>query len=145
MRVVGAREVTCVAIPLRPEGRRFSRRNRMRQHNPWRQHNPLRHLGAALGFMLASAVGGCGGWSMDGSSMSPNPPPSAPPSGPSTTAPPAVMQAQQDNTPVDPAIVTADNTFGVNLFQNLYSGTPGNVPIPPITVAVPPPIVSNAR
>ncbi|HXP26419.1 MAG TPA: serpin family protein [Steroidobacteraceae bacterium] len=108
-----------------------------------RQHNPLRHLGAALGFMLASAVGGCVGGSMDGSSMSPNPPPSAPPSGPSTTAPPAVMQAQQDNTPVDPAIVTADNTFGVNLFQNLYSGTPGNVAIAPISVAMALQIVYN--
>jgi len=108
-----------------------------------RQHNPLRHLGAALGFMLASAVGGCVGGSMDGSSMSPNPPPSAPPSGPSTTAPPAVMQAQQDNTPVDPAIVTADNTFGVNLFQNLYSATPGNVAIAPISVAMALQIVYN--
>ena len=108
-----------------------------------RQHNPLRHLGAALGFMLASAVGGCGGGSMDGSSMSPNPPPSAPPSGPSTTAPPAVMQAQQDNTPVDPAIVTADNTFGVNLFQKLYSATPGNVAIAPISVAMALQIVYN--
>jgi len=115
----------------------------MRQHNPWRQHNPLRHLGVALGFMLASAVGGCGGGSMDGSSMSPSPPASAPPSGPSTTAPPAVMQAQQDNTPVDPAIVTADNTFGVNLFQNLYSGTPGNVAIAPISVAMALQIVYN--
>ena len=109
----------------------------MRQHNPWR------HFGAALGFMVASVVGGCGGGSMDGSSMSPNPPPSAPPSGPSTTAPPAVMQAQQDNTPVDPAIVTADNTFGVNLFQNLYSGTPGNVAIAPISVAMALQIVYN--
>ena len=108
-----------------------------------RQHNPLRHLGAALGFMLASALGGCGGGSMDGSSMSPNPPPSAPPSGPSTTAPPAVMQAQQDNTPVDPAIVTADNTFGVNLFQKLYSATPGNVAIAPISVAMALQIVYN--
>src|ERR1700723_3481770 len=143
MRIVGAREVTCVAIPLRPEGRRFSRRNRMRQHNPWRQHNPLRHLGAALGFMLASAGGGCGGGSMDGSSMSPSPPPSGSPSGPSTTAPPAVTQAQQDNTPVDPAIVTADNTFGVNLLQNLNSGATGNVAIAPISVAMALQIVYN--
>ena len=108
-----------------------------------RQRNPFRHLGAALVFMLASAVGGCGGGSMDGSSMSPSPPPSAPPSGPSTTAPPAVMQAQQDNTPVDPAIVTADNTFGLNLFQNLYSGAPGNVAIAPISVAMALQIVYN--
>jgi serpin B len=53
------------------------------------------------------------------------------------------MQAQQDNTPVDPAIVTADNTFGVNLFQNLYSGTPGNVAIAPISVAMALQIVYN--
>jgi serine protease inhibitor len=107
-----------------------------------RQHNPLRHLGAAL-FMLAGALGGCGGGSMDGSSMSPSPPPSAPPSGPSTTAPPAVMQAQQDNTPVDPAIVAADNSFGLNLFQNLYSGAPGNMAIAPISVAMALQIVYN--
>ena len=75
--------------------------------------------------------------------MSPSPP--APPSSPSdpSTAPPAVMQAQQANTPVDPAIVTADNTFGLNLFQNLYSGTPGNVAIAPISVAMALQIVYN--
>jgi serine protease inhibitor len=107
-----------------------------------RQRNPFRHLGAALGFMLAGAVAGCGGSSMDGSSMGPPAPPSSP-TNPSTTAPPAVMQAQQANTPVDPAIVTADNTFGVNLFQNLYSGAPGNVAIAPISVAMALQIVYN--
>ena len=106
------------------------------------RHNPFRHLGIALGFIVAGAVGGCGG-SSDGGSMSPSPP--APPSSPSgpSTAPPAVMQAQQANTPVDPAIVTADNTFGLNLFQNLYSGTPGNVAIAPISVAMALQIVYN--
>ena len=109
-----------------------------------RQRNPFRHLGAALGFMLVGAVAGCGGSSMDGGSMpvGPTQPPSSP-SGPSTTAPPAVAQAQQANTPVDPAIVTADNTFGVNLFQNLYSGAPGNVAIAPISVAMALQIVYN--
>ena len=107
-----------------------------------RRQNPFRHLGIALGFIMAGAVGGCGG-SSDGGSMSPSPP--APPSSPSdpSTAPPAVMQAQQANTPVDPAIVTADNTFGLNLFQNLYSGTPGNVAIAPISVAMALQIVYN--
>jgi serine protease inhibitor len=104
-----------------------------------RRHNPFRHLGIALGFIFAGAVGGCGG-SSDGGSMSPSPP--GPPSGPST-APPAVMQAQQANTPVDAAIVTADNTFGLNLLQNLYSGTPGNVAIAPISVAMALQIVYN--
>jgi serine protease inhibitor len=107
-----------------------------------RRHNPFRHLGIAVGFMMAGAVSGCGG-SSGGGSMSPSPPgPPSSPSGPST-APAAVMQAQQANTPVDPAIVTADNTFGLNLFQNLYAGTPGNVAIAPISVAMALQIVYN--
>ena len=104
-----------------------------------RQPNPFRHVGTVLGFALASALGGCGGSSMDGSG-SPMPPP---PSSPSSSAPPAVMQAQQANTPVDPAIVTADNTFGLNLFQNLNSGATGNVAIAPISVAMALQIVYN--
>ena len=70
--------------------------------------------------------------------MQPNPP-----SGASSTAPPAVMQAQQANAPVDPAIVTADNTFGLNLFQNLNVGATGNVSIAPISVAMALQIVYN--
>jgi serine protease inhibitor len=109
-----------------------------------RQHNPLRHLGAALGFMVAGALSSCGGSSMDGTPMpASQAPPSSPSSPPSTTAPPAVMQAQQANTPVDPAIVTADNTFGLNLFQNLNSGATGNVAIAPISVAMALQIVYN--
>jgi serine protease inhibitor len=106
-----------------------------------RQPNPFRHVGTVLGFALASALGGCGGSSMDGSG-SPMPAP-GPPSSPSASAPPAVMQAQQANTPVDPAIVTADNTFGLNLFQNLNSGAAGNVAIAPISVAMALQIVYN--
>lgn len=78
---------------------------------------------------------------MDGSGNSMPPP--GPPSTPSSSAPPAVMQAQQANTPVDPAIVTADNTFGLNLFQNLNSGATGNVAIAPISVAMALQIVYN--
>jgi serine protease inhibitor len=106
-----------------------------------RQHNPFRRLGTGLGFILASAIGGCGGSSMDGA-MPMGSMPSAP-SSPSTTAPPAVMQAQQANTPVDPAIVAADNAFGLNLFQNLNSGAAGNVAIAPISVAMALQIVYN--
>jgi len=106
-----------------------------------RQPNPFRHVGTVLGFALAGALGGCGGSSMDGSGSSmPTP---APPSSPSSSAPPAVMQAQQANTPVDPAIVTADNTFGLRLFQNLDSGATGNVAIAPISVAMALQIVYN--
>jgi serpin B len=53
------------------------------------------------------------------------------------------MQAQAANTPVDPAIVTADNTFGLKLFQNLTSGATGNVAIAPISVAMALQIVYN--
>ena len=108
-----------------------------------RQHNPFRPLGTALGLILAGAIGGCGGGSsMSGAMMPVDPMQPTPPTS-STTPPPAVMQAQQANTPVDPAIVTADNTFGLNLFQNLYSGAPGNVAIAPISVAMALQIVYN--
>jgi serine protease inhibitor len=108
-----------------------------------RQHNPFRALCTALGLILASALGGCGGSSMGGAMMPVDPMQPNPPSGSNTTAPPAVMQAQQANTPVDPAIVTADNTFGLNLFQNLNSGATANVAIAPISVAMALQIVYN--
>jgi serine protease inhibitor len=106
-----------------------------------KQRNRCRHVGMAIGIMLAGALGGCGGSSMDGAS-NPMPPPGSP-SSPSSTAPPAVMQAQQANTPVDPAIVAADNAFGLNLLQNLNSGASGNVAIAPISVAMALQIVYN--
>jgi serine protease inhibitor len=111
-----------------------------------RQRNPFRHLGTALGCILAGAmtgaIGGCGGSSMDGAAMPVGSMPGAP-SSPSTTAPPAVLQAQQANTPVDAAIVTADNAFGLKLFQNLNSGATTNVAIAPISVAMALQIVYN--
>jgi len=67
----------------------------------------------------------------------------APPAAGSSPPPPAVMQAQQDNTAVNPAIVTADNSFGLNLFKNLNSGASGNVAISPISVAMALQIVYN--
>jgi serine protease inhibitor len=105
-----------------------------------RQRNPFRRLGTVLGIALVSGLGGCGGASINANS---NPMSPGPPSSPSSSAPPAVMQAQQANTPVDPAIVTADNTFGLNLFQNLNSGASGNVAIAPISVAMALQIVYN--
>lgn len=108
-----------------------------------RQPNLFRHLGTALGFMLAGVIGGCGGASMDGTMTPVGTMQPSPPSSPSSTAPPAVMQAQQADTPVDPALVTADNTFGLNLFQNLNSGATGNVAIAPISVAMALQIVYN--
>jgi hypothetical protein len=93
----------------------------------------------AAGLILASAaLGGCGGGS-SGSMMSS---PAGTSSGSSGTpsndsgAPPAVMTAKSEDTPVDPAVVTADNNFGLSLFQNLNAGASGNVAIAPISVAM---------
>jgi hypothetical protein len=109
-----------------------------------RQHNRFRPRGTAISMMLASAMmAGCGGSSMNPGSMDPNPPPGSPNNPSSPDAPPAVMQAQQTNAPVDPAIVTADNAFGVSLFQKLNAGASGNVAIAPISVAMALQIVYN--
>jgi serine protease inhibitor len=54
----------------------------------------------------------------------------------SSAPPPAVVQAQKAGTTVNPAIATADNTFGLNLFQTLIAGSTGNVAISPINVAM---------
>src|SRR5258708_33302701 len=106
----------------------------MLQGEVMRQRNPHRHLGLGVALWLAGAVAGCGGSS--GGSVSMNPMPPRSPNSPGTSAPPAGVQAQQANTPVDPAIRTADNTFGLKLRQNLNSGAMGNVAIAPISVAV---------
>ena len=115
----------------------------MIQHTRYRRHR----AGVALGIVAAAMLQSCGGSSMN-SGMSPAPPASgppgttpAPPSG--TAAPPAVAQAQQENTPVNPAIVAADNAFGLSLFQNLNAGASGNVAIAPISVAMALQIVYN--
>lgn len=104
------------------------------------QHTGSRTVGAAISWIFAGALGGCGGSSMNSGSMPTNP---AGSSNPTSTAPPAVLQAQQANTPVAAAIVTADNTFGLNLLQNLNSGAAGNVAIAPISVAMALQIVYN--
>lgn len=109
-----------------------------------RQRNPYRHLGTAISLMLVGALAsGCGGSSMGSSPMSVDPMPPNGPVAPGASAPPAVMQAQQANTPVDPAIVMADNTFGLNLLQNLNSAATGNVAIAPISIAMALQIVYN--
>jgi serpin B len=91
-------------------------------------------MGTAAGVLMAAALSGCGGSSMNAGSMtSPSNP--SPPAGTSGT-PPAVAQAMDAGTPVSPAIVTADNTFALNLFQNLDAGATGNVAIAPISIAM---------
>jgi len=59
------------------------------------------------------------------------------PGGPLTAAPAAVMQAKEASSPVDPTIVTADNTFGLNLLNTLMQGNSGNnTAIAPLSVAI---------
>ena len=54
-------------------------------------------------------------------------------------APPAVDHDLQNNTPVDPAIVTADNTFGLSLLNTLLqegASSSGNTAIAPLSVSM---------
>jgi serine protease inhibitor len=106
-----------------------------------RQRKHHRRTITAFGLSAAAWLAGCGGSSMNSGSMPSAP--SAPPSGGNSTMPPAVAQAQEEKTPVNPAIVTADNTFGLNLFKSLNSGASGNVAIAPISVAMALQIVYN--
>ena len=91
---------------------------------------------AAVGALLiaTSLLPACGGGS-DASSGAPPVTTTVPPS--VSTAPPAVLQAKEADIPVDPTIVTADNTFGLNLLNTLVAGNAGqNTAISPISVAM---------
>ena len=91
------------------------------------------HWSTAIGLLLAAAVlAGCGGGSAS-MTMSSDP---ANPASNSSSTPPAVVQAESAGTTVNPAIATADNAFGLNLFQTLIAGATGNVAISPINVAM---------
>ncbi len=97
---------------------------------------------------IVAALTGCGGGD---SAESPSPPVSsvpptdtAPPGGAAASTPAAVLQAKQDNTPVDPSIVTADSTFGLNLLNTLVPLNVGNnTAISPTSVAMTLQIVYN--
>ena len=88
--------------------------------------------------LSAVLLAACGGSSVNSGSAPPGSP-----SSPTSTVPPAVKQAQEANSPVDPAIVTADNGFGIALLQNLNAGATVNVCIAPISVAMALQIVYN--
>jgi serpin B len=47
-----------------------------------------------------------------------------------------VVQAESQDTAVNPAIVAADNGFGLTLFQSLQPSAAGNIAISPLSVAV---------
>ena len=89
----------------------------------------------AIGTLLTAAavLAGCGGGSPDVQS-----PLGATPNGTSLTAgatPSAVALAQKSGTPVDPAIVAADNGFGLRLLDTLLPGSDGgNIAVSPLSV-----------
>ena len=87
------------------------------------------------------ALSACGGGSMGSMSTPASTPASgsgsgAAGSGAAGSAPPAVASAKAAGTPVDPAIVTADNGFGFSLFQNLSAGSDQNVVLSPLSAAL---------
>lgn len=97
--------------------------------------------GPLTGALLAATIAlvGCGG-SQVGTIQSP-------PGGNSFdggAVPTAVAQAQKADTPVDPAIVAADNSFGLNLLDSLLPGNDGgNIAISPLSLALALQIVYN--
>jgi serine protease inhibitor len=85
--------------------------------------------GTVAGALLAAvlALAGCGG----GSSATAQSPPG------DTAMPTAVAQAQKADTQVDPAIVTADNSFGLSLLDSLLpENNGGNIAISPLSVTL---------
>jgi serine protease inhibitor len=101
------------------------------------KRNVLHGSNTGIAALLAAAMlAGCGGGTQSTASNAP-PPLSA--SGP----PVAVVQAQSAHTAVDPGIVTADNSFGLDLLNQLTPLATGNVAISPISVAMALQIVYN--
>jgi serine protease inhibitor len=98
------------------------------------RRNRILATGAAIGALLAAAISlvGCGGSSV--STVH------SPPGGNSFnggTTPAAIAQAQKAGTSVDPAIVAADNSFGLSLLDTLLPGDNGdNIAISPLSVAL---------
>jgi serine protease inhibitor len=91
---------------------------------------------AAIGTLLLPVVAlvGCGG---DGASAAVQSPTSSTPGSTSSTTPTAVALAVKNDAPVDPAIVSADNAFGLSLLDALLPGNSGqNIAISPLSVAL---------
>ena len=98
------------------------------------RRNHLLTTGTAIGALLAAAIAlvGCGG---NSASTAQNP--AGGPSLMGGATPIAVAQAQKADSPVDPAIVAADNSFGVSLLDALLPGSDGgNIAISPLSVAL---------
>jgi serine protease inhibitor len=100
-----------------------------------RQRNHVLRGCIAIAAVLATGVApvGCGGGSpsSDGQTT-----PSATSFG-TNAIPTAVASAQKADAPVDPAIVAADNAFGLSLFDTLLEGSgDGNIAISPLSVSL---------
>jgi serine protease inhibitor len=84
-----------------------------------------------LSALAASAwLAGCGS-SVDYSARYGGTPPTG-----TTAAPTAIIHAQNADAPVSPAIVAADNAFGLSVLDALLPGDGGNVAISPLSVAL---------
>jgi|HubBroStandDraft_5_1064220.scaffolds.fasta_scaffold20570_2 serine protease inhibitor len=104
-----------------------------------RSRSTQRHHGltACIAIAAVLAIGaipvGCGGGSLSADQQS-TPPGTSFGAG---ATPTAVAQAQKADTPVDPAIVAADNAFGLSLFDTLLGGSGGgNIAISPLSIAL---------
>ena len=87
------------------------------------RHNHILGTGTAVVVLLAAAtvLVACGGGSSAGGSATPT----------------AVAHAETADTPVDPAIVAADNAFGLRLLDTLLPGSDGdNIAISPLSAAL---------
>jgi len=89
----------------------------------------LKTAGRVIGALLVAIAGlsGCGGGSGGTAQV---------PTSENGSIPPAVAQAHQAGTGVDPRIVAADNTFGLNLLSILNQGATTNVAISPTSIAL---------
>ena len=97
--------------------------------NRWPRDSRTANVVALLAAL--SLLGACGGGAGTAAQN-----PSGAPLSANASLPPAVAQAQTDKTAGNPAIVSADNTFGLNLFQNLDRGGTANIAISPTSIAV---------
>lgn len=100
-----------------------------------RRRNVLSALIAGYALLaLAAALTGCGGSSSTSNEAQRLPLPTA---SSGDAVPSAVASAQKAGTPVNPTIVNADNTFGLNLLETLLAGNDGgNIAISPLSVAL---------
>ncbi len=86
--------------------------------------------------ITALSLAACGGGGEASNATGDSSPPSSSPPTSSTPTPTAVAQAESDHTTVDPAIVAADNGFGLTLFKTLQPGAAGNIAISPLSVSM---------